>query len=88
MSATRLACVLLACAAVGCAEKRSVRCAEVCTRERDCGDEREVEPRPDRGECIRQCNELERTADGRELVAAHARCVRQAADCAAVLACP
>ena len=73
--------------AVGCAEKRSQRCERACLREADCA-ERLDDETYNRGECIEECNDLERKPAGEKLVTAHVECVDGAADCDAVRACP
>jgi hypothetical protein len=81
--------VLGLCAFLACSGKRSERCEEVCQREADCAEELDDDEYVvSRGECVRECNDLERQPDGPELVTQHVRCVDAAKSCRAVLQCP
>lgn len=82
-----LLAAVVACLA-GCTEPRSKRCSDVCAREAACREETEAEDNFDEGECVDACAALERDTHTEGHVAAHADCVRTAADCAAVIACP
>jgi len=87
MRAVGAGLLLACCLAFGCAEKRSARCEQVCQREADCGEKLDDDT-VNKGECVKECNELERHEKGAELIAHHIECVSAAADCRAVLACP
>jgi hypothetical protein len=68
----------------------SSTCQDTCRRDAECHDEQPEEERSyrfDRDECEATCAALERDSKGRELVKAHAQCVRAANDCTAVRAC-
>ncbi len=72
----------------GCAEKLSKRCEEVCQREADCADQLDDdEVTVNKGECVRECNKLEREPGGPALVTEHIQCVNGTNDCRAVLEC-
>lgn len=76
------------CAFLACSGTRSARCEEVCQREADCAEELDDDEYVvNRGECVRECNDLERQPKGPELVTRHIRCVSAAAGCRAVLEC-
>jgi hypothetical protein len=84
-------------ALAACGSEQTSRCNEVCDREARCVDELNETaaraggapaPKLDSGECATACKALERDeAEGKGLVQKHVDCVRQAATCAAVIAC-
>ncbi len=77
------------CALLACSGKRSERCEDVCQREADCVEELDDEEYvANQGECVRECNDLERQPNGPDLVSRHVRCVKAANSCRAVLECP
>jgi hypothetical protein len=83
------AALLIAVLAFGCSPKRSERCEDVCQRESDCAEKLDDDSLTvNKGECVYECNELERAKGGPELVTKHIECVDDALDCRRVLACP
>jgi len=77
------------CALLACSGTRSERCEQTCQREADCAEEiDDDEYAVNQGECVRECNELERQARGPELVSQHVSCTKAATSCWEVLQCP
>ena len=79
---------LLLAAIAGCTEPRSKRCQQVCAKEAECHDKVETADNFEEGECIDACAALERDVEAEPQVAHHAECVKTAATCEAVIACP
>jgi hypothetical protein len=74
-----------------CAQPRSARCKEICSREAEC-QQRSGEPDEqsafDEGDCVAACAALERDEKAATLVEAHHNCVELAGeDCAKLAAC-
>lgn len=82
----------LALGALACGSSGSKRCEQICRREADCAervyDDDDDERKVDRAECVDLCTELDRSSEGAAIVTAHEKCVMNAPDCPAVLACP
>jgi hypothetical protein len=77
---------------VACAEPRSERCKEICSREAECVERIETDQAGgtafDEGDCVAACAALERDKQTAGLVEAHAVCVAKAAsDCRKLLEC-
>lgn len=75
-----------------CAQPRSARCKEVCSREAECQQSVEDEPEEatafDEGDCVAACAALERDTITAPNVEAHWVCVQKAGtDCAKLAAC-
>ena len=75
-----------------CAEPRSERCKEICSREAECVEKVEAEEAGgtsfDEGDCVAACAALERDKETRGQVEAHAVCMAKAAsDCKKLLEC-
>jgi hypothetical protein len=88
--------LVLALAGLGaCAQPRSARCKEICSREAECqqaaeeaGATSEEQTAFDEGDCVAACAALERDERTKPNVDAHEVCLDKAgSDCAKVAAC-
>jgi hypothetical protein len=85
----RIALAMLLAALSACPASQSSRCKEVCQQQVQCiEDLGRTDIRIDQNECTSTCTALERDAEGKKRVDAHAACVTKASNCEDKLACP
>ena len=90
MVRSRLVLLGLLALVAACTAPKSKVCRDTCAREAECrGNEirKDEESTFDEGECVAACAALEGDTLTKPLVTEHARCVKEARDCAAVLEC-
>ena len=71
---------------ISCGERPRTRCERSCSRLTECVRELRLEQGSDWGECVEECNKLERELSA--FVDEHVRCVDSAVACQQIIDCP